>query len=150
MEEIKFEIQKGHQIDVENSDLSKGIIKLKKLAETYEDIRKSLFCDNEVDFKQYASLDEYYQPHFQERNSTVCRIMLLNIAHYFNSKTEENNNYFIYYSVKDDFIDLEYIEKLEKTSFINGQIFFKKHEDARKAIEILGEKVVKDALKPNI
>jgi len=48
MKDLRIEIPKGHKIDTERSNLSKGIIIFKAFATTYEEIAKKLFNERDI------------------------------------------------------------------------------------------------------
>lgn len=130
MEEIKnnqltIDIPKGMKIDMENSNLAKGIIKFKQI-DTYEDVEDALNLD-----KNCAGIVVN-----KDNIHKLCAISkLMNIAKYYNNDWKPNwsnskeNKYCIKFDYHKDRFYVDY-----NNSIGAGDVFFKNSEDARAII----------------
>lgn len=115
-----IDIPKGMELDTENTDVTKGVIMLRKKKDiTYEEIVKLGFCVNsEIGIKAQAIAQ------------------LINIAKYYNGdwKPEWNNSYedkcYIYYR----YIKDEYAVEADLTEVANV-VYFKNSADAQAVID---------------
>ena len=123
--QLTIDIPEGMEIDLENSNLAKGIVKFKKKDITYEDIEYTLKLG-----KNCKSII------INESNASklVALSKLMNIAKYYNKdwKPDWNNSdkskYYIRYNTGTYAVDCNY-------TYNYGNIFFKNKEDAQAVIE---------------
>lgn len=120
--QLTIDIPEGMEIDLENSDLAKGIVKFKKKDITYEDVEDTLKLG-----KNCKSII------INESNASklVTLSKLMDIAKYYNGdwKPDWSNSreykYFIIYSNNDNTYIVDYNWK-----YIHNNIYFKNREDA--------------------
>ena len=118
--QLTIDIPEGMEIDLENSDLTKGIVKFKKKDITYENVEDTLKLG-----KNCKSII------INENNASklVALSKLMNIAKYYNKdwKPDWNNSdkskYYIRYNTGTYAVDCNY-------TYNYGNIFFKNKEDA--------------------
>ena len=118
--QLTIDIPEGMEIDLENSDLAKGIIKIKKKDITYENVEDALKLG-----KNCKSII------INESNASklVALSRLMNIAKYYNEdwKPDLDNSvkpkYYIKYNTGTYTVDYNY-------TYNYGNIFFKNKEDA--------------------
>ena len=118
--QLTIDIPEGMEIDLENSDLAKGIVKFKKKDITYENVEDALKLG-----KNCKSII------INESNASklVALSKLMNIAKYYNKdwKPDWNNSdkskYYIRYNTGTYAVDCNY-------TYNYGNIFFKNKEDA--------------------
>lgn len=123
--QLTIDIPEGMEIDLENSDLTKGIVKFKKKDITYENVEDALKLG-----KNCKSII------INESNASklVTLSKLMNIAKYYNKdwKPDWNNSdkskYYIRYNTGTYAVDCNY-------TYNYGNIFFKNKEDAQAVIE---------------
>lgn len=118
--QLNIKIPEGFKIDLENSDLGKGIIKFKKEDITYDDILQAYATD-------FVSL--------RVPNHCIDKVLaisqLMNIAKYYNGdwKPDWNNpnecKYLIVYNSNNNTYIVDYYY-----SYIYSNIYFKNKEDA--------------------
>ena len=123
--QLTIEIPKGMEIDLENSDLAKGIVKFKKKDITYDDILQA--CPT-----NFSGL--------RIRNHCIDKILaisqLMNIAKYYNEDWEpdwNNSNVrkcFIMYNSNNNTYMVDY-----NYSYICSNIYFKNKKDAQAVID---------------
>ena len=123
--QLTINIPEGMEIDLENSDLTKGIIKLKPKNLTYEDILQ----DYATDFGE-----------IRVPNHCIDKILaisqLINIAKYYNGnwKPDWNNidkyKYYIIYNGEYDTYEVDY-----NSIYTNSNIYFKNKKDAQTVID---------------
>lgn len=136
--QLTIDIPKGMKIDLENSDLAKGIVKFKQSTITYEDVEDALMlCIHRKDIVV----------HENNASKLVNLSRLMNIAKYYNGdwKPSWNNpkqlKYYIYYSNSED----KY--KLINTTKVNwGNIYFKLRDNAQSVIDNPNFKSILDAI----
>ena len=126
--QLTIDIPEGHIIDVEHSDLSKGIIKFKKNDITYKDIEDALNLEENLtgvaaNVNNVAKL------------SAIDK--LINIATYYNkgwkpdwNNSEECKYYILFNNNNENGYSIEYRLKMNY-----GSIFFKNEEDAQAVID---------------
>ena len=130
LNDLHVECPNGYSIDVEHSDLSKGIIKFKKCNITLEDIYKD-------DNTEYA-INLVILTEGKLGNKLSCIAKLIDIANYYNKGWKPNwndyeeNKYYIRFSSninKNDY-DIGYRFEIN-----HGIVFFKNKEDAQEVID---------------
>lgn len=127
-----IDIPEGMEIDLENSDLTKGIVKFKQSTITYEDIEDALMlCMH----RKYIIVND------NNASKLVNLSKLMNIAKYYNGDWEPDWNtsnwntyreskYYIYYKNSEDKYGVGY------TTDVNwGNIYFKSRDDAKSVID---------------
>lgn len=132
--QITIDIPNGMEIDTENSDFTKGIIKFKKKKDiTYDDIVNS-----------FAGINTYIYSCNINKLKAIAQLM--NIAKYYNKDWKPNWNnrepkYYIKLRISDDtfFVDYDFIINL-------GGIYFKNLEDARAVIDNPNFKEILDTI----
>lgn len=129
LNDLHIDCPKGYSIDVEHSDLSKGIIKFKDANITLEDIYK----DDNTDY--VANLIILSENKFF--NKLLCIAKLIDIANYYNKgwKPDWNNSkeckyYILFNNNNENGYSIEYRLKMNY-----GNIFFKNEEDAKSVID---------------
>ena len=123
--QLTIDIPEGMEIDLENSDLTKGIIIFKKKDITYENVEDALKLG-----KNCKSII------INESNASklVALSKLMNIAKYYNKdwKPDWNNSdkskYYIRYNTGTYAVDCNY-------TYNYGNIFFKNKKDAKAVID---------------
>lgn len=137
--QLTIDIPEGMEIDLENSDLAKGIVKFKKKDITYENVEDALKLG-----KNCKSII------INESNASklVTLSKLMNIAKYYNKdwKPDWNNSdkskYYIRYNTGTYAVDCNY-------TYNYGNIFFKNKEDAQAVIENPNFRDILDAIYKN-
>lgn len=122
--QLTIDIPKGMEIDLESSDLAKGIVKLKPKNLTYEDILQAYTIE-------YGSLV------VSSRNidKLLAVSKLMDIAKYYNKNWKPNwsnskeNKFCIKFDYHKDRLYVDY-----NNSIGAGDVFFKNSEDARTVI----------------
>ena len=155
---VKIEIPKGHVINIEKTNLTKGLIFFKKKDLSYADVAKSLF-NNKVKYcwqdEEIVKLDEddtaFIEPDLSSTKEQLQSILnlnkLCNVAKYLNGDwLPDFNNFkqikFYFYIHKDS------LQKGEGEGEV-GLVFVSSEENLNKALEILGEEIIKSALTLN-
>lgn len=128
LNDLHIECPKGYSIDVEHSDLSKGIIKFKKGDITLEDIYK----DDNTDY----AMNLVILSENKLFNKLLCIAKLIDIANYYNkgwkpdwNNSEECKYYILFNNNNENGYSIEYRLKMNY-----GSIFFKNEEDAQAVI----------------
>ena len=124
--QLTIDIPEGMEIDLENSDLTKGIVKLKQSTITYENVEDSLKLG-----KNCKSII------INESNASklVALSKLMNIAKYYNKdwkpdwSNSKENKFCIKFDYHKDRLYVDY-----NNSIGAGDVFFKNSEDARTVI----------------
>ena len=131
-----IDIPKGMEVDIENTDLTKGIVKLKKKDITYDDILQAYATD----FGRIRVPN-----HCIDKILAISRLM--NIAKYYNGDWEpdwnnsEEPKYYIYYCNNND----EY--KLSFTTNVNwGDIYFRFRDNTQSVIDNPNFRPILDAI----
>lgn len=130
LNDLHIDCPKGYSIDVEHSDLSKGIIKFKKDNITLKDIYKD-------DNTEYAN-DLVIIKESKIGNKLMAIAKLIDIANYYNKGWKPNWNnycepkYYIRFSnnTNKNYYDIGYRFEINQAS-----IFFKNKEDAQDVID---------------
>lgn len=127
LNDLHIDCPKGYSIDVEHSDLSKGIIKFKKNNITYKDIEDALNLEENLtgvaaNVNNVAKL------------SAIDK--LINIATYYNKgwKPDWNNGIEFKYHIVFDYFDDMYKTR-SKSQTCNNAIYFAHREDAQEVID---------------
>ena len=122
--QLTINIPKGMEIDLENSDLTKGIVKFKKKDITYEDILQAYSTDfGRIRVPNYCI------------DKILAISQLMNIAKYYNKNWKPNwsnskeNKFCIKFDYHKDRLYVDY-----NNSIGAGDVFFKNSEDARTVI----------------
>lgn len=141
LNDLHIDCPKGYSIDVEHSDLSKGIIKFKNDNITLKDIYED---DNTEYAKDLVIIKES-----KIGNKLVAIAKLIDIANYYNKgwkpnwNNYEENKYYIRFSNntnKNDY-DIGY-----RCEINHASIFFKNKEDAQEVIDNPNFKDILDAI----
>ena len=137
--QLTINIPKGMEIDLEKSNLAKGIVKFKKKNITYEDILQSYATD-------FGGI--------RVPNHCIDKILaisqLMNIAKYYNGnwKPDWSNinkyKYYIIYNGGDDTYEVDY-----NSIYTNSNIYFKNKEDAMAVIDNPNFRDIHDAIYKN-
>ncbi len=133
-----IDIPKGMEVDIENTDLTKGIVRFKEKPKKYQDI----FC---------ALVKNIPYGAYRLAKSNECKLIaldkLMNIAKYYNEdwKPEWNNRnedkYYIYYRyITDEYlVDANFAE-------VSSIVYFKNKEDAQAVIDNPNFRPILDAI----
>lgn len=123
--QLTIDIPEGMEIDLENSDLAKGIVRFKQSIITYKDVEDTLkLCIN----------CKSIMVNKNNVSKLVTLSKLMNIAKYYNRdwKPDWNNSdkpkYYIRYNTGTYAVDCNY-------TYNYGNIFFKNKKDAQAVIE---------------
>ena len=129
--EIRIQVPEGMEIDEENSTFECIKFKPKKL--TYYDIQKKVMPYTRTVFTT---------PVHQQKCITFRK--LLEVSDYLNGdwnpdwKNQRQKKYYIYYDNEDNIFQIGHCYYVNK-----GIVFFSSEENAKKAIEIIGEEELK-------
>lgn len=137
--QLIIEIPKGMEIDLENSDLAKGIVRFKQNTITYEDVEDTLKlgknCKSIIINESNAS-----------KLVTLSRLM--NIAKYYNGDWKPNwsdqNEYKYFIIYNGDIYKVDY-----NWTVISNNIYFKNEKDAQAVIDNPNFRDILDALYKN-
>lgn len=141
LNDLHVECPNGYSIDVEHSDLSKGIIKFKNDNITYIDIEDALNLEKD---RTAIAVNVYNVSKLNAIDK------LINIANYYNKDWKPNwnnsieNKYFIVFDCNKNCYSIGY--KYETNS---GNIFFKNKEDAQAVINNPNFRDILDAIYKN-
>ena len=123
--QLTIDIPEGMEIDLENSDLTKGIVKFKKKDITYDDILQAYATD-------FGGI--------RVPNHCIDKILaisqLMNIAKYYNGDWNPNwrslaeSKYYIYYSTRSNTYG---VSNTSSTNY--GNIYFRLYKDAKAVID---------------
>ena len=137
--QLTIDIPEGMEIDLENSNLAKGIVKFKKKYITYDDILQE--CST-----NFSGL--------RVRNHCINKIIaisqLMNIAKYYNKdwnpnwRSLEESKYYIYYSTRSNTYG---VSNTSSTKYIN--IYFRLYKDAKAVIDNPNFRSILDAIYKN-
>lgn len=137
--QLTIDIPEGMEIDLENSDLAKGIVKFKKKDITYDDILQE--CPT-----NFSGL--------RVRNHCLNKIIaisqLMNIAKYYNGDWNPNwrslmePKYYIYYNTRSNIYG---VANASSTNYSN--IYFRLDKDAQAVIENPNFRDILDAIYKN-
>ena len=127
--QLTIDIPEGMEIDLENSNLAKGIVKFKQSTITYEDALKLCIHHKDIIVNESSA------------SKLINLNKLMNIAKYYNRDWEPNWNtskcntyreskYYIYYENSENKYGVGY------TTDINwGNVYFKSRDDAKSVID---------------
>ena len=137
--QLTIDIPEGMEIDLENSDLTKGIVKFKKKDITYDDILQSYATD-------FGGI--------RVSNHCIDKILaisqLMNIAKYYNGDWKPDwrslmeSKYYIYYSTRSNTYG---VTNTSSTKYIN--IYFRLYKDAKAVIDNPNFKDILDKIYKN-
>lgn len=123
--QLTIDIPEGMEIDLENSDLAKGIVKFKKKDITYDDILQAYATD-------FGGI--------RVPNHCIDKILaisqLMNITKYYNGDWKPNwgslmeSKYYIYYSTRSNTYG---VSNTSSTNY--GNIYFRLYKDAKAVID---------------
>lgn len=124
--QLTIDIPKGMEIDTENSDFTKGIIKFKPKCITYNDIVNSA---NSID-----SISTLVQSSDMLKLEAIEQLM--SIARYYNKgwKPDWNNDIEFKYHIVFDYFDDMYKTR-SKSQTCNNAVYFAHREDAQAVID---------------
>ena len=137
--QLTIDIPEGMEIDLENSDLAKGIVKFKKKDITYDDILQSYatdFCGIRV------------PNHCIDKILAISQLM--NIAKYYNGDWNPNwrslmeSKYYIYYSTRSNTYG---VSNTSSTNY--GNIYFRLYKYAKAVIDNPNFRDILDAIYKN-
>ena len=139
--QLTIDIPEGMDVDTENSDLVKGIIKFKNKDITYNDIWSAIIAED-INTKMNI---------FIRNNQKLDDIgKLINIARYYNGNWKPNwsnskeNKYCIKFDYHKDRFYVDYNNAIGA-----GDVFFKNSEDARAVINNPNFKSILNAIYKN-
>ena len=125
--QLTIDIPEGMEIDLENSDLTKGIVRFKQSITTYKDVEDTLKlginCKSIMVNKNNVS-------------KLVALSKLMNIAKYYNGDWNPNwgslmeSKYYIYYSTRSNTYG---VSNTSSTNY--GNIYFRLYKDAKAVID---------------
>ena len=132
-----IDIPKGMEVDIENTDLTKGIVRFKEKPKKYQDIFGALV-------KNFITVP--YGLETSNADKLIALDKLMNIAKYYNGDWEPDWNtreskYYIYYKNSEDKYGVGY------TTDVNwGNIYFKSRDNAQSVIDNPNFKSILDAI----
>ena len=139
--QLTIDIPEGMEIDLENSDLTKGIVRFKQSIITYKDVEDTLKlginCKSIMVNKNNVS-------------KLVTLSKLMNIAKYYNGDWKPDwrslmeSKYYIYYSTRSNTYG---VANTSNTNY--GNIYFRLYEDAKAVIENPNFRDILDAIYKN-
>ena len=137
--QLTINIPEGMEIDLENSDLAKGIVKFKKKDITYDDILQAYATD-------FGGI--------RVPNHCIDKILaisqLMNIAKYYNGDWKPNwrslteSKYYIYYSTRSNTYG---VSNTSSTNY--GNIYFRLYKYAKAVIDNPNFRSILDAIYKN-
>ena len=137
--QLTIDIPEGMEIDLENSNLAKGIVKFKKKDITYDDILQAYATD----------FDGIRVPnHYIDKVLAISQLM--NIAKYYNRDWKPNwrslteSKYYIYYAIRSNTYG---VSNTSSTKYIN--IYFRLYKDAKAVIDNPNFRDILDAIYKN-
>jgi len=162
MKKLEINIPNGHEIDLEKSNLSKGIIFFKEVEKvlTYDDIAEKLFKNQKTYFIDTSGDIDWLENgvnvcNEQNNSKTIDQLesilalnKLCNVAKYLNGNwipIENKNIYYLCLQENAPILVICQSNKQYKYSFV----YFKTEQLAKQAIERLGEDEVRKALTLN-
>ena len=137
--QLTIDIPEGMEIDLENSDLAKGIVRFKQSTITYEDVEDTLKLD-----KNCKSII------INESNASklVTLSRLMNIAKYYNGDWKPNwsdqNEYKYFIIYNGDIYKVDH-----NWTTISNNIYFKNKKDAQAVIDNPNFRDILDAIYKN-
>ena len=139
--QLTIDIPKGMEIDLENSDLAKGIVKFKKKDITYENVEDAL---------KLGINCKYMLVNKNNISKLVTLSKLMNIAKYYNKdwnpnwRSLEESKYYIYYSTRNNTYG---VANTSSTKY--GNIYFRSYKDAQAVIDNPNFRSILDAIYKN-
>lgn len=139
--QLTIDIPEGMEIDLENSDLTKGIVRFKQSITTYKDVEDTL------------KLGISYKSILVNKNNVsklVALSKLMNIAKYYNGDWNPNwgslmeSKYYIYYSTRSNTYG---VSNTSSTNY--GNIYFRLYKDAKAVIDNPNFRDILDAIYKN-
>ncbi len=136
--QLTIDIPEGMEIDLENSDLAKGIVKFKKKDITYDDILQA--CPTNFSGLRVRN-------HCIDKISAISQLM--NIAKYYNGDWQpdwkhRDIKYYIYFDNNNNEYDVKYND-----AFCRSTIYFKNLKDAKAIIDNPNFRSILDAIYKN-
>ena len=137
--QLTIDIPEGMEIDLENSDLAKGIVKFKKKDITYDDILQE--CP--TNFSELRVRNHCL-------NKIIAISQLMNIAKYYNGDWKPNwrslmePKYYIYYNTRSNIYG---VANASSTNYSN--IYFRLDKDAQAVIDNPNFRDILDAIYKN-
>lgn len=137
--QLTIDIPKGMGIDLENSDLAKGIVKFKKKDVTYDDILQAYATD-------FGGIG--VPNHCIDKILAISQLM--NIAKYYNGDWKPNwrslteSKYYIYYSTRSNTYG---VSNTSSSKYIN--VYFRLYKDAKAVIDNPNFRDILDAIYKN-
>ena len=122
--QLTIDIPEGMEIDLENSDLTKGIVKFKQSTITYEDALKLCIHHKDIIVNESSA------------SKLINLNKLMNIAKYYNGDWKPDwrslmeSKYYIYYSTRSNTYG---VANTSNTNY--GNIYFRLYEDAKAVID---------------
>lgn len=144
--QLTIDIPEGMEIDLENSDLAKGIVRFKKKDITYKDITYKDITNAIRPIITYTSISVY--SHYMNRLKAISQLM--NIAKYYNKdwnpnwRSLEESKYYIYYSIRSNTYGVA-----NTSSIKYGNIYFRSYKDAKEVIDNPNFRDILDAVYKN-
>ena len=131
LNDLHIDCPKGYSIDVEHSDLSKGIIKFKDANITLEDI--PCIIRDDIKINAFISKSSTYYNYINKLKAIAT---LIDIANYYNKgwKPDWNNSKEYKYYIIFDYFDDMYKTK-SKSQTCNNAIYFAHRKDAQAVID---------------
>ena len=131
LNDLHIDCPKGYSIDVEHSDLSKGIIKFKDANITLEDI--PCIIRDDIKINAFISKSSTYYNYLRKLKAIAT---LIDIAKYYNKdwKPDWNNGIEFKYHIVFDYFDDMYKTR-SKSQTCNNAIYFAHREDAQAVID---------------
>lgn len=137
--QLTIDIPEGMEIDLENSNLAKGIVKFKKKYITYDDILQACYTN-------FSGL----RVHNHCLDKIIAISQLMNIAKYYNGdwkpnwRSLEESKYYIYYSTRNNTYG---VANTSSTKY--GNIYFRSYKDAQAVIDNPNFRDILDAVYKN-
>lgn len=162
MNKIELNIPEGFEIDMEKSNLPKGIIEFKPVERkklTYEDVAKELFNENSYYTNAKGKIFQYNQPieqYLSDPNNATSKKQLeclmaynklRNVAEYLNLDWKAKwsdplkPKWFLYFNWNTKRIEID-----AHFSYQRSDVYFNLRDSAKLALEVLGEEEIKKAL----
>lgn len=154
---LKITPPEGYEIDREKSTIDEIVFKsVKKL--TYDDVTEDLFTGrnfyfiNQNGFIKESAADSHLSDannctSVKQAEKLLALNMMMNVAKYLNEGWKVGdlpryNRYYWILNASNEGLSLHMSSAME----VKGNVYFKSQENARKALEILGEDIIKTAL----
>lgn len=133
--QLTIEIPEGMEVDTENSDLAKGIIKFKTKVLSY----KTVYCE-------ICNKSLVIDIHKEDENKLRAISRLMNIARYYNKDWKPDwkhreIKYYIYFDNNNNEYDMNYND-----AFCRSMVYFKNLKDAKAVIDNPNFRDILDAI----